>query len=400
MIEPKTFYRNFDDLLERIQQQKPQKDFICSILSEAQSRFGKSLHLGTLRIYEERGRDYVLVRVFGENNASRPTQKLAADSAAVQEVLTCGSYIYDDPEMSIDPEISQHEHYSIPAAFVLQSPEKRWIGIFELYDGWQREEVLFALNAIRTALNFRMFAENITSELHQAAQIQRSLLPQEIPQLPGYEIAARSQPTEIVGGDLYDIFDFGDDIFGVCVGDASGHGIPAALLVRDIVIGLRMGLEKQMKMVHTLQKLNHVIYRSTYSSRFVSLFYGEIERDGHLIFVNAGHPAPFLIKGKNVVDLKATGLILGAIPDITLHRSYAHMQPDSVLVMYSDGIFERENQDEETFSIARLKQLVSKHQKKSAQKILDLIFEEVYEFGNRRKWEDDSTVMVVKRIAE
>ncbi|NIR46933.1 PP2C family protein-serine/threonine phosphatase [candidate division KSB1 bacterium] len=398
-MEPKTFYRNFDDLLERIQQQRPKKDFICSILKEVQSNFGGMLRLGNLRIYEDRGNEFVLVRTFGSTN-NNYTRTLATDSEAVRQVLKHGSYIYDQSGFSIDPGMSQQGYYAIPAALVIQAPHRRWIAIFELNAGWVREEVLFALNAIRSALNYRMFSENIQTELQQAAQIQTSLLPQQMPDVEGYEIAGRSQPTEIVGGDLFDFYEFNGDVFGFSIGDASGHGLPAALLVRDVVIGLRMGLEKNMKMVYTFQKLNTVIHRSTYSSRFVSLFYGEIEKNGHLIYVNAGQPPPFLVHGNQIEDLKATGLILGALPEITLHRSYAHMDPNSVLVLYTDGLFERENQNEESYSIKRLKNLVKQNQHKSAQDILDLIFAEVDEFGNHRKWEDDSSLVVIKRIGE
>ncbi|MGH7601725.1 MAG: PP2C family protein-serine/threonine phosphatase [bacterium] len=144
--------------------------------------------------------------------------------------------------------------------------------------------------------------------------------------------------------------------------------------------------------------MNRVIHRSTYSSRFASLFYGEIERNSNLIYANAGHPPPLLVSGNTVTELKATGMIVGALPEITLQRAYAHLAPNAVLVMYSDGIFERLNSTEENFSIDRLKALVVRHQSQSASEILDLIFEEVYAFGNRAKWEDDATVVVVKRI--
>ncbi len=398
MIDPKTFYRDFDVLLKKIRHEKKHKNFIFSILKEVQHKFGAALKIGELQIYEERGDEFVLVHSLMERNGRPTVKKLPLQSEAVQQLLHNGSYIYDNAEFSIDPDMRNHNYYAIPAAMVIKGPERRWIVVFELKDGWVREEVLFSLNAFRTALNFRLFSEAIENELQQAAQIQKSLLPAQPPAIPGYQIAARSQATEIVGGDLYDFFDFGEDNFGVCIGDASGHGLPAALLVRDVVIGLRMGIEKNMKMVYTLQKLNSVIYRSTYSSRFISLFYCEVESDGHLIYVNAGHPAPLMVYEDQVTELKATGLILGALPEITLHRSYAQLKPNSVLVMFSDGLFERENPQEEAYSIKRLKKLVMKYQKLSAQEILDHIFEDVYEFGNRNKWEDDSTAIVVKRL--
>jgi sigma-B regulation protein RsbU (phosphoserine phosphatase) len=158
-----------------------------------------------------------------------------------------------------------------------------------------------------------------------------------------------------------------------------------------------MGIEQQFKMAYTIKKLNSVIYRSTYSSRFISLFYGEIEKDGHLIFVNAGHPAPFLVSDTEVKDLKATGLILGALPEIQLHRSFAQIPPGGVLVLFSDGIFERENREEELFGLRRLKELVFQSRHNSAQEILEAIINTVGSFGPQNKWDDDVTLIIVKR---
>ncbi len=397
MLEPKIFYRDFDNLLKKISQKKSGENFLCSILSEIQNNFGEALHIDIIGLYEDKGDEFILANKIENRKGNSVVEKIPFDTEAVQQALKHGSYIYDNQNLTIAPEMSMRDNYAIPAVMVIGGPIQRWIVLIELQSGWVREEVLFSLNAIRTALNFRLYSEAIENDLQQAAQIQRSLIPAQNPQFPGYQIAAKSLPAELVGGDLYDYFDFDSKIFGVCIGDASGHGLPAALLVRDIVIGLRMGLEKHLKMVHTLQKLNNVIYRSTYSSRFVSLFYCDLETDGHIIYVNAGHPAPILVHGNEVQELKATGLILGALPEIDLHRSYAHLKPNSVLVLHSDGIFEREDKNEETFSIERLKQLIIQYQDKNADEILNLIFEDVYQFGNRTPWQDDSTMVVIKR---
>ena len=107
----------------------------------------------------------------------------------------------------------------------------------------------------------------------------------------GYDLAARSVAADEVGGDFYDFEDFGSDMLGVSIGDASGHGLPAALLVRDVVTGLRMGIEKELKVAHVFEKLNRVIHRSRLSSRFVSVFYGELERGREPRLRERGPPA-------------------------------------------------------------------------------------------------------------
>ncbi|MGH7597593.1 MAG: PP2C family protein-serine/threonine phosphatase [bacterium] len=149
-------------------------------------------------------------------------------------------------------------------------------------------------------------------------------------------------------------------------------------------------------MAEAMQKLNRVIHRSTLSARFISLFYGEIESNGNIFYVNAGRPPPLLVHGSQVKQFRATGMILGAIAEISLHRASTSFEPGAVLVMYSDGLLERRNDDEEEFGLVRLEKLIVQHQQKSAQKILEVIFQTVFVFGNQAKWQDDVTAVVIK----
>jgi hypothetical protein len=400
MITPKDFYRKLDNLITKIGKEKTNQYFLSSIAAELEKTFGEDLHIANSRLYKESGNEYVLVSPPSKGKHLRPSPRFPAYAEAVRRVIENGSYIYDDPALSIDPHINRQNEYAIPAAFVIRRKGKRWIFVFELKSGWIREEVEFCLNAVRTALNYRMFSDAVNNEYEQAALIQRSLLPAVTPRIQGFQIAGRSKPAELVVGDFYDFYEFDDEMFGASIGDASGHGLLAAMLVRDVVTGLRMGLEKEMKMVHTIKKLNSVLHRSTYSSRFVTLFYAEIERNGNLIYANAGHPGPLLVRGDHVQVLKANGTILGALPEIAIQRAIAFLEPQGVLVMYSDGIFERLNHEGEQFGIPRLKKLVVRNQHKSAQEILDLIFDTVFQYGKGARWEDDTTAVVIKRVGE
>jgi sigma-B regulation protein RsbU (phosphoserine phosphatase) len=236
------------------------------------------------------------------------------------------------------------------------------------------------------------------SDVQQASIIQQSLLPNSPPFIPGYEISARSQLAEVVGGDFFDFSIFDEKVFSVAVGDASGHGLPAALLVRDVVTGLRMGVEKEMKMAEAMRKLNRVIHRSTLSTNFISLVFAEIESTGNVFYVNAGHPPPILVHGSVVKLLEPTGMILGAVSDVEFHRASASFEPGAVLVMYSDGVVERQNDNEE-FGLARLEELVIRHQHESASAILNAIYQTILAFGDQSRWLDDVTVVVIKKAA-
>jgi sigma-B regulation protein RsbU (phosphoserine phosphatase) len=398
MLDPKVFYRELDALLATIRIEKPGKNLLFSIMTELESNFGERLRFGDGRIYEKMGNDFILIYKTHTVQEQAFVARIPIESEAIQLVYKHRSYLYDDLRHNTTfNTTSRYDHPNL-AAIWIHSPEKEWLFVFDLKSGWVREEISLFLNAVRTALNYRLFAELMGGRLNQAVQIQKSLLPKSILKVQGYQIFGRSEPAELVGGDFYDYFQFDESNFGVSLGDASGHGFPAALLVRDVVIGLRMGLAKELRIVHTVQKLNQVIQRSTYSTNFVSLFIGEIEKDGHLFFVNAGHPAPFIVNGDAIQDLAATGITLGFMPEIDIHRSHAYMAPNSVLVLYTDGIVERQDSNEEEYGIERLKKLVVDNKEKESEEILELIYKTVYDYGNRRNWEDDATVVVIKRL--
>jgi hypothetical protein len=397
MLEPKTFYRKLDFILSRIGREKSGSDFLFIIVKELENTFSNDLRIGNGRVYKEEEEEYVLIYSHSEKSLA---ESIPQNSDAIQSVLHFKSFIFDDETQGIELISKSKSEYSIPAALTVSNPSDRWILVFDLMSGWVREEIEFCLNAVRAALNYRLYSEAFKNEMEQAAYIQQSLLPSIVPKIPGWEIAGRSVPAEIVGGDLYDFYEFDGEGFGLCIGDASGHGMPAALLVRDVITGLRMGMERGMKMVYTLKKLNGVIYRSVYSTRFISLFMAEFENNGNMVFVNAGHPAPILFDGDQIIELGATGLIFGALPEINLSSSYAKINPGSVLILFSDGIIERQNSKKEFYELDRLKECVLRNKDKSAKVILETIFNSVNNFGKKNKWEDDATILVVKRLFE
>jgi sigma-B regulation protein RsbU (phosphoserine phosphatase) len=396
MTDPKIFYRELDALLAKIRIEQAGVHFLRHILTELDQDFGRRLYFGQGRIYELSDRLFTLTYSNGLTSAGAYRAELAMTTAVVQLAYKNRSYIYDQPDLSTGFFSAPPQPVPAQAAFWVHSPERQWLFVFTLFDGWVREEINLFLNSVRTAMNYRLFSDAVGARLERAVQIQKSLLPAEAPEIPGYQIAGRSQPAEMVGGDFFDYYELEEGTFGVGLGDASGHGLPAALLIRDVVIGLRMGLSLEFRTIHTLRRLNKVIQRSTFASNFVSLFIGEFEADGHLFFVNAGHPAPILVHDTDVKELAATGITLGFLEEIQLGRDYVRMPTDSVLVIYSDGIVERVNEKGDMFGVERLRAFILQHQKLEAQALLELLFETVIEFGNGAAWEDDATLVVIK----
>jgi len=202
-----------------------------------------------------------------------------------------------------------------------------------------------------------------------------------------------------VGGDFFDYIPVTPEMFDVVIADASGHGLPAALQVRDVYVGLRMGLTRDFKLARTVERLNAIINRSKLASKFVSLFLAELETTGSLIYVNAGHVLPFIMHADGAVEhLREGGMVLGPSPDATYPRGFAQLGPGDTLVLYTDGITECHHHGTgEEFGVARLQRLVARHVQRPASEIVKLVFQAVSRYAATGVPEDDQTLVVVKR---
>ena len=159
-----------------------------------------------------------------------------------------------------------------------------------------------------------------------------------------------------------------------------------------------MGVEREFKISSLIGKLNRVINGSFLSSRFISLVYGELEENGTFVYVNAGHNVPFLIKGSEIQSLTVGGTILGPVADMTFKRGFAFLDVGDILVLYTDGLVEREDPKGEPFGDGRLIELVKRERQEKASTIIERLFMEVYKYGANEKWRDDATAIIVKRL--
>jgi serine phosphatase RsbU (regulator of sigma subunit) len=273
---------------------------------------------------------------------------------------------------------------------------REWVVAWHYSRAFSNEEVV-ALEAVRLALNQRLLESSFTGILQQAAAIQRSLLPDPLPSIPGFDLAARSVPAESVGGDAYDVVALGPDTLAFAIADASGHGLPAALEARDVVIGLRMGAARHMKVGATVEKLNSILCRSMLSSRFVSLVYGELESDGRFQFINAGHPHPILINPDATTVFSETGIVLGVEQGVRHRVQHGEIAPGGVLVMVTDGILECRSPNGEEFGSDRVAFLVRALADRPAAWIVSALFEALENHGRESTLTDDATALVIRR---
>jgi sigma-B regulation protein RsbU (phosphoserine phosphatase) len=402
-MEAKLLYRRLDALLAALDPRRSQTALAEQFLEDCFQALREDLRLRAGILYQERRDGFVHVKTVGDPRGP-VAESLETEGPPLQLVFRHRVYIFTEPLAEGAPYRLGLLPRATAAGLVVGRRGKRIVFFFLVEDDWLREELDFALNTVRAALGSRLSDARVRGSFQQAAEIQESLL-EEPPDFPGFDIACRTVPTEEVGGDFYDFHAFDGQMLGLAIGDASGHGLPAALLVRDVVTGLRMGIEKELKIATVFAKLNRVIHRSNLSSRFVSVFYGELEADGNLIYVNAGHPPPLLFfrdpkRGTGELELKLGGTVIGPLPEVEFRRGFARVLPGEVLVLCTDGILERRDARGEFFGTDRLRAIVREHQEAPAEEILEHLFATALRFGNDRPWEDDATAVIVKRRPE
>ncbi len=312
---------------------------------------------------------------------------------------------YDGPAMeTMRPETSAESRSERPAAAeksaIYRSFWRRLDATLRAIEGERdREKTLYLLSSIQHAVGQKIRQRRLYNIMEEARLIQMSLLPKASPSFPPFDVHGRSVPAEAVSGDLFDFIQVSDRILGLAVADSSGHGLPAALQARGVITGLRMGIAENLKIVSTVEKLNKVINRSTLATRFASLFYGELEKNGNFIYCNAGHPPGLLWHAGNFRELDLGGLVLGPDPEARYDRGYVRVEPGDVIVLYSDGLIEAMGPADEEFGVDRLRATIAAHSGLAAKALAETIFQKVEAFSGLTRPTDDQTVVVLRHPA-
>ncbi len=251
--------------------------------------------------------------------------------------------------------------------------------------------------------NARLFEETLEKqrmeeELNIAREIQQRLLPKEFPNLPQVEIAAINVSSRQVGGDYYDWIEIDAQHYALAIADVSGKGAPAALLMSNLQASLQAFLGANLPIADMIAKINNLAHRNTAMDRFITFFYGVLDLQ-HLTFTycNAGHNPPYLWRADNTFQqLDAGGLLLGMFPNIPYQVATVNLHPDDWLVMYTDGVTEANNTQEEEFETGRLEQVIAANRTSTAQQMLDAILDAIHAFAGQTPQSDDITMITVK----
>ena len=275
-------------------------------------------------------------------------------------------------------------------------------------DGFtQEDQRLLAIIAGQSAQiieNARLYEEekaytSMKEQVRLAYQIQKDLLPKSQPDIEGYDIAARSIPAQMVGGDYFDFIDIEDGRMAICLGDVSGKGLPASLLMANLQATLRGQTIVGSPVHESVLRSNKLLFQSTDPEKFATLFYGVLDIGSHqLSYCNAGHEIPFIFSNKRApTRLETGGMALGVLDEFPYERDEISLDVGDLLIIYSDGIPDATNEFDHPFGEKRLVALTQELRERPAMGILDGIIEAVQEHEGGTEQLDDLTLVVLKR---
>jgi serine phosphatase RsbU (regulator of sigma subunit) len=254
--------------------------------------------------------------------------------------------------------------------------------------------------------------QSIEQELRMARDIQQALLPKDSPELDNWKISHHYRPAREVGGDFYDFLELPGGRLGLVVGDATGHGMPAALVMATARSMLRAVAQASDSPGEVLRRTNDPLVMDIPPNMFVTCFYGILDpQSGRLVYANAGHDLPYLLRrgGSDAQELRARGMPLGLMVGMSYEEKEIVLQEGDSALLYSDGLVEAHDPRGEMFGFPRLRALIVEHggggEKKEEEEeeekpLVDSLLEELYSFvGEGWEQEDDITLLTLRRSA-
>lgn len=257
--------------------------------------------------------------------------------------------------------------------------------------------------AIISIENARLFKETLEKQrlekdLETARNIQTNLLPKTIPILANFEIAAFNRSARMVGGDYYDIVKLDNNRILFAIADVSGKGVPAALLMANIQAFLKSICKMNLPLAEATNLLNDLVAENTTMGSFITFFWGILDNERReLVYVNAGHNPPLLIRNSQIIKLKKGGMILGVMETTIPYISdVVTLDSNDAIVLFTDGITEAMNTKWEEFSDERLEELARLKYQENSQNLLSYIKTDVEKFTTGAEQSDDITCLVIK----
>lgn len=270
----------------------------------------------------------------------------------------------------------------------------------------QRLLAIIAAQSAHIIENARLYNEEqkllmMREEMRLARETQLNLLPKDIPSIPGYTVFAKTISAKEVGGDYYDIIKIDDNNIAFCLGDVTGKGMSAAMLMANIQATLRAQIINGCSCTESLYHSNNLLCSSTEPAKFVTLFLGILNtKSNEVCYSNAGHDPPLFFSDTNINQLDAGGLLLGSFADSPYEQEKLVMNPGDLLVLYSDGITEAMNEEDQEFGEEELLGIIKNNKDTEPDILIEEIISTVKEHSGSSPQSDDMTLMMIKRNIE
>lgn len=255
-----------------------------------------------------------------------------------------------------------------------------------------------AIAVEKTAMNQQVIEkEKMARELQIARDIQQSFLQKSGSCFEGMDIDFRLIASSAVGGDYYEVLQLPGQKILIGMNDVSGHGVPASLVMSIFRSNFVYQVKKGAGLHETMNHINDLLVETTDSNLFVTSFTGIINlQQMQITYINAGHPSPMILRPGDTKELKANSMVIGIMGGIDLEPQVIEIEQGDILVLFTDGLLEAENPNEEMFGPERLAELILSHRNSTAAQLTDLIIEELRRFTGGEQFSDDVTLMIVK----
>jgi sigma-B regulation protein RsbU (phosphoserine phosphatase) len=400
---------------------------VAPLISTITQRLGDTLHIDRIAVFLRSGDTFRLQLATGAPPSPSTAEIFSLPSASttiatLSRAKTPANVYRDDPSSwlveATDAERTALADLSTELLVPLPG-RNRLAGVIALgpkrseepYTKTDRQLLQTIASQTGLALENAELLKNLTTEITQrerfsreieiAREVQERLFPQVYPKVPGIDLAGFCRPAQAVGGDYYDFFVLNDGRLALALGDISGKGISAALLMAGLRASLRsIASLQQSDLASLIRHVNNLVYESSTNNRYATFFYAEYDPFTHLLtYVNAGHNPPYILRGNRAIPLEATGMVVGLLPDAEYAQATIPMHPGDVLLAFTDGISEAMNHQDEEWGedrmIATAQQLLGAPDRTvTARQLLNCILEAADKFTSGAPQHDDMTLLV------
>ncbi|MDQ2711983.1 MAG: SpoIIE family protein phosphatase [Acidobacteriota bacterium] len=398
---------------------------VRTLLQTVTQRISASMHVECIAVLLERGLRYepAYALGFGETVPSITLPRDCATVRMLKQARSPSRIYFDDPQSWVHgaPDTEQRALRILGTQLLLpMTLNSRLLGLISL--GGKKSEAPYSQNDLHLlgavasqtglALENAELTETIRKEIAQrerldreleiARDVQQHLFPQTLPSVEGLDFAGYCRPAESVGGDYYDFVRLTNGCLGIAVGDVSGKGIAAALMMASLQASLRgQTIKPCATLAEMVQNINRLVYDASAENRYATFFYAEYDPGCRLLkYVNAGHNSPVVLRRTSdsgqVFRLTEGGTVIGLFPEFPFHQAEIPLESGDLLLAFTDGISEAMNNEDEEFDESRLIQTLRELKARTAADLISGILERVDRFTSGARQHDDMTLVVVR----